>query len=153
MKAIKYTISIVFSLLSNLISAQNKGNSSKVDEMHAQKWQYMVEQSDLSQKEVELIQPVFMEYEKAVWKQHAKNREFFRSARNKDKNVKPNYSELNDRYAEIELIQAQQFKAYHLKLRKLLSPEILYKYYKAEREFKRKLLQDYPGRTGHCERH
>jgi len=153
MKVMKIIILAVFAFMSNFISAQSKENWAKVDEMHAQKWQYLVERSKLTPKEVELVQPVFMEYEKAVWKQHSKNREFFKSVRNKDKNIKPNYAELNDRYAEIELIQAQQFKAYHVKLRKLLSPETLYKYYKAEREFKRKLLENYPGRPDHGERH
>lgn len=61
--------------------------------MHAQKWQYMVEKSKLTLKEVELIQPIFMEYEKTVWKQHAKNREFFKSGHKKDKITKPNYAE------------------------------------------------------------
>ena len=153
MKIYKFLIIAICSFMSNLITAQPKENWAKVDEMHAQKWQYMVEKSKLTTNEVELVQPVFMEYEKAVWKQHAKNREFFKSVRNKDNNIKPNYAELNDRYAETELIQAQQFKIYHLKLRKLLSAETLYKYYKAEREFKRKLLENYPGRTGHGEQH
>lgn len=153
MKVIKLIILAAFAFMSNLISAQPKENWAKVDEMHAKKWQYMIEQSKLTPNEVELVQPVFMEYEKAVWKQHAKNREFFKSVHNKDKSTKPNYAALNDRYAEIELIKAQQFKAYHLKLRKLLPPEVLYKYYKAEREFKRKLLENYPGRPGHGEQH
>ena len=33
-------------------------------------------------------------------------------------------------------------KSYHLQLRRLLAPETLFRYYHAEREFKRKLLQD-----------
>jgi ribosomal protein L24 len=132
----------------SFVNAQDKGKWAKVEEMHAHKWQYLVEQSNMTQNEIQKIQPVFMEYETAIWKLHARNREFFRSARNKDKDEKPNFVELNDRYADFELIKAQEFKAYHIKLRKLLSPETLYKYYKAEREYKRKLLQDYPGRPG-----
>jgi hypothetical protein len=47
---------------------------------------------------------------------------------------------------ESEVKQSQLFKSYHLQLRKVLQPETLFKYYKAEREFKRKLLQGMPGR-------
>ena len=152
MKTIKYSLFLLLLVSCNFLTAQNENRWKKVDQMHEKKWQFLVEQSKLSSKEIELVKPIFMEYEKKVWKQHAKDREFFRAAHNKDKNVKPNYAELNDRYADIELVQAQQFKNYHLKLRKILSPEALYNYYKAERDFKRKLLQDFPTRGDHNER-
>lgn len=139
--------------MSTFLNAQESLKSSKLEEFHGRKWQFLMDQSKLSPSEIILVKPVFMEYENAVWKQHRKNREFFKAAHNKDKNVQVNYAELNDRYAEVEIMQAQQFKNYHLKLRKLLSPETLYNYYKAEREFKRKLLQEFPGRSHHDERH
>ncbi len=145
MKTSKYLI-LGMVLLSNVLYAQDNFKNSKVEEMHALKWQYLVDKAQLTPKEVEAVKPVFMEYEQKSWMQHEKNREFFRSVNDKDNANKPSYSEINDRYADVELIQGQNFKSYHLKLRKLLSPEKLYKYYKAEREFKRKLLQDLSNR-------
>ncbi len=148
MKLMRYMILLVLFSTSNLLFAQD-GNWPKVNEMHAKKWQFMIEQAQLTEKEAQLVQPIFMEYEKNQWKQHAKNREFFKQMRNKDdNNGKPNYAELNDKYIEMEVVQAQQLKAYHLKLKKVLSPETLFKYYMAERDFKRKLLQDFPGQPG-----
>ena len=152
MKTIKFPIIFLLLILSNFLNAQKLDSWKKVDEMHEKKWQFLVDQSQLSPKEVELVKPIFMQYEKTVWKQHAKDREFFKAARNIKNNVKPNYAELNDRYADVELIQGQQFKNYHLKLRKVLSPESLFKFYKAERDFKRKLLQDFPSHGDHSER-
>lgn len=122
------------------VAPEQPGN--RVDEMHARKWQFMVDQSKLNPKEIEAVLPIFMEYERLVWTQHEKNRTFFRSAFKSEGNTKPNYAALNDHYSEMDLLQGQMFKAYHLKLCRLLSPETLFRYYHAEREFKRKLLQD-----------
>jgi hypothetical protein len=110
--------------------------------MHARKWQSLITQAQLSPKEIDAVKPVFMEYEQLVWKLHEENHDFFKSAFKNAKNGKPNFAELNDRYVDNEIRDAQMFKNYHLKLRKLLQPETLFKYYRAERDFKRKLLKD-----------
>jgi len=144
MKTIKNIFIIVLVISSSIIEAQEISLSPKVNEMHAQKWKYIVEKAQLSQKEVDAVLPVFMEYEKSVWNQHDKKRDFFKMVEQMEKNSKPNYSQLNDQFLELEINQAQLFKIYHLKLRKLLSSETLFDYYKAERGFKRKLLHDMP---------
>jgi hypothetical protein len=144
MKTIKNIFIILLVASSCIIDAQEISTSPKVNEMHAQKWKYMVEQAQLNQKEVDAVLPVFIEFEKSVWNLHDKKRDFFKTVQQMEKNSKPNYSQFNDQYLELEINQAQLFKNYHLKLRKLLSPETLFNYYKAERAFKRKLLQDMP---------
>lgn len=128
--------------LSSFAIAQENDRSEKIEELHTRKWESIISQAQLTAKEIEAVQPVFMDYEHSVWKMHQENREFFRSALRNAKKIKPNYADLNDRYVDFEFQQAQMFKNYHLKLRKLLQPETLFKYYKAEREFKRKLLHD-----------
>ncbi len=133
-------------IFSTVLNAQETWKTTKVEDMHEKKWQYLVEQAQLSPSEIKLVKPIFLEYEKRVWNQHEKNREFFKSFSKIDKNSKPNYAEMNDQYAEIEYVQGQAFRNYHLKLRKLLKPETLFYYYKAERDYKRKLLQDLPNR-------
>jgi len=152
MKTKKYTLLGMLIFLSTFLNAQGPVNSPKVDEMHARKWQFMVEKAQLTPKEAEVVQPIFMEYEKAVWSRHQKDRAFFKSAKERKGNTKPDYSALNDHYAQLDLVQGQLFKNYHLKLRKYLQPETLFRYYKAEREFKRKLLQDMPPRERHDSR-
>lgn len=138
----KNTLILLLILLSTMLSAQEQQRRPKSEEFHAQKWQFLTEKAKLTHEEAELIKPVFLEYEKTIWSQHQKNREFFKAAMRNSKNEKPNFAELNDRYAEEELAQAQNFKNYHLKLRNLLSAETLFRYYKAERDFKRELLQN-----------
>ena len=142
MKTLKYFIWSVLILLSTNMNAQDIDKSPKVDDMHSQKWQFMVEKAQLTPTDIAKVQPVFMQYEKTMWCQHQQNRDFFKKNFKKDNDVKPDYAQLNDRYVEMEVKQSQMFKSYHLQLRKLLSPETLFRYYRAEREFKRKLLQD-----------
>ena len=149
MKTIKGILWGLLITISTLINAQEPGAIPKVEEMHARKWQFMVEQSKLTPTEADAVQPIFMEYEKAVWDQHKKDRDFFRSVKKMNGNLKPPYNEMNDRYAEMDLIQGQLFKTYHLKLKKILQPEVLFRYYHAERDFKRKLLQDMQNHDQH----
>ena len=141
MKNLKYKLLFLIALLSSVVFAQENQPFPKVEEMHNRKWQFLVEKAQLSPKDVEVVQPIFMEYEKALWNFHAKNGDFFKSLRNKKNDPTLNYSDINDRYVEMEVTQVQMFKSYHLKLKKILTPETLFKYYKADREFKRTLLQ------------
>lgn len=142
MKTIKYTLIGTFLLISTVLCAQRNPVCPNVDEMHAQKWQYMVEQAKLSPQEIASVQPIFMQYEKSAWRLHDSNRTSFKKALQVKGNEKPNYTEMNDRYVNQEIKKAMMLKSYHQKLRRLLAPETLFYYYKAERSFKRKLLHD-----------
>lgn len=146
MKTIKFILFSAFVLLGQFLSAQDNDRMPKIEEMHNQKWQFLVAKAQLTPDDVAKVQSVFMSYEKSVWDLHQQNREFFKASMKDAKKVKPNYAELNDRYVDFEFKEAQLFKNYHMQLRKLLSPETLFNYYRAEREFKRKLLQDFQGR-------
>ncbi len=145
MKTIKNNLCVVFIFFYVIINAQETTNIPRVEEMHIRKLNFLVEQAQLTQSEIVLVRPIFMVYEKSIWSQHQQNREFFKMEKKSLKSGKPNFAELNDRYVEFELKQAQLFKNYHLQLRKVLQPITLFKYYKAEREFKSKLLQDMKG--------
>lgn len=145
MKTLKFMLVSLFVLVGLTAQAQDNDRFPKIEEMHNNKWQFLVEKAQLSADDIAKVQPVFMSYEKSVWDLHQQNRDAFRAAMKDMKKVKPNYADLNDRYVEFEFKQAQMFKNYHMQLRKLLSPETLFKYYKADREFKRKLLQDFQG--------
>ncbi|MEI6752244.1 MAG: hypothetical protein WCK78_03665 [Paludibacter sp.] len=149
MKTLKYNLLFIFTFICLIVNAQERPPFPKVEEMHNRKWQFIVEKTKLTQAESDATLPVFMEFEKAMWAFHGKNGEFFRSFKDKMKDPNVNYSEINDRYVEMGITQAQLFKNYHLKLRKILPPETLFRYYKSEREFKRELLQDLKDRPQH----
>ena len=142
MKLIQYSLLVMFVFLTNTAYAQDNDKFSKIEDFHERKWQILVTQAQLSPKEEENVKPVFIEHENLTWKLHKDNHNFFKSALKNAKNVKPDYTALNDRYIENEFKEAQLSKIYHLKLRKMLDPETLFRYYKAERDFKRKLLHD-----------
>lgn len=149
MKKMKYKLLFLMVFINSLLIAQDNRSFPKVEEMHNRKWQFLIEKAELSPKEIETVHPIFMEYEKTVWNFHTKNRDFFKSLRDIKDNQAINYSEINDRYADVELTEAQLFKSYHLKLRKVLPPETLFKYYRAEREFKRNLIHDLRNNNHH----
>ena len=152
MKLMKYAFLGLLMFFSSIANAQDNDKHFNIEEMHARKWQSLVTQAQLTPREIDAVKPVFMEYEKLVWKLHQENHDFFKSAFKNAKNVKPNFAVLNDRYVENEIRDAQMFKNYHLKLRKLLQPETLFRYYRAERDYKRKLLQDIQEHRDHDKR-
>ncbi len=146
MKKTIRNIFLVLVLFSSVTVAQENRFTAKLDEMRGKKWLFLVKKANLTTKETEQVEPIFMEYEKSIWSFHAKNGVFFKSIKTQLNDATINYSEINDRYAEMELTQAQLFKSYHLKLRKILAPETLFNYYRAEREYKRELLQNLKNR-------
>lgn len=143
MKLMKYAfLGLLVFMTGSIVGQENNDKSQRIEEIHARKWQSLITQAQLTPKEIEAVKPVFTEYEQAVWEMHQENREFFKSVLKNANKIKPNYADLNERYVNLQFKEAQMFKNYHLQLRKLLQPETLFKYYKAEREFKRKLLKD-----------
>lgn len=144
MKTLKTLLIGLFVSISCLASAQvaPEQPSDKVSQMHTRKWEYLVDKSKLTPSEADQVKPIFMEYEKLCWERHRKDRDFFHSAFNTEGSKKPDYQALNNHYSEMDLVQGKMFKSYHSKLSKILSPETLFRYYQAEREFKQKLLRD-----------
>jgi len=142
MKLIKYSLLLMLAFSSMTAFAEENAKFPKIEDLHERKWQILIAQAQLSPKEAENVKPVFIEHENLVWKLHQENHDFFKSALKNAKNVTPNYAALNDRYIDNEFKEAQLSKIYHIKLRKILDPETLFRYYKAERDFKRKLLHD-----------
>ena len=113
-----------------MLQAQDNKNRPKVDEMHARKWQYMVEQARLSSQEAAKVQPVFMEYEKAVWSLMEQNKDFFKKFKeDKKSQTKPDYEGMNDRFVNIDIQKAQLFKNYYLKLKKILPAEKIFDFF------------------------
>ena len=143
MKLMKYAFIGLLMILSNSLKAQDNNRFARIEEMHERKWQNLITQAQLSPNEIEMVKPVFLQYGQTIWKMHQENRDAFRAALKNAKNVKPNYADLNERYVNYQFKEAQLFKNYHIRLRKLLQPETLFKYYKAERDYKRVLLREF----------
>ncbi|MDD3079615.1 MAG: hypothetical protein PHH37_11000 [Paludibacter sp.] len=142
----KKTITIFLLFLSLGLAAQ-QNRVPDVDDMHARKWQYMVDHAHLTAQEAVKIEPIFMNYEKAQWKLLEQNKEFFRKFRDDRKARKnPNYEGMNDRYVNMEIQKAQLLKDYYFKLKKYLGSEKIFDYFNAERSFRKELIRDWRGR-------
>jgi hypothetical protein len=136
---------LLFFIATDYCCAQQPVPYARIEQMHARKWNYLIEQAKLLQKEGDLIQPFFIEYEKAIWSLHEQKRTFFNTVKLDDANVDINYSKLNDQYIDFVLKESTLLKNYHSQLKKNLKPQTLYNYYQAESEFKKHLLHSMRG--------
>ena len=141
---IKFILLAAILCITAAAEAQGRHGRPNVEDFHARKWQFIMNQVSLSPAEINAVKPVFFHYEKSVWELHQRNIDSYRKYKEIKANENINYSELNDNYINQEIKQAQLLRNYHMKLRKLLKPETLFQYYKAERMFKRRLLDHMP---------
>ncbi|MGB4413732.1 MAG: hypothetical protein WBI53_02455 [Paludibacter sp.] len=146
----KYLIA-AFIFISCGIQAQ--GFRPRVEDMHARKWQYMAEQSNLTPQEAAKVQPIFMEYEKAVWNVLEQNKKYFKKFKEEKRaDSKPDFEEMNDRFVNIDIQKAQLLKSYYMKLKKVLPAEKIFNYFNAERSFRKELIKDWRGNRVHDNR-
>jgi hypothetical protein len=132
---------IIFTTFSTFLYAHYDNNPKVVEEMHVRKWQYIVENAKLTSQEAAVAQPIFMEYEKAVWKLMEKNKPAF--LKKKKEGDQPNFDELNNSYVNTEIQKAQLLKSYYQKLRKVISAETIFRMGKAERAFRNELIRNW----------
>ncbi len=145
MKTSKYLSTVLMLMLfSALAFSQNRGQRFDVDKFHEHKWDFIMKEVKLSPAEESAVKPVFIEYEKKNWELHVKSRELFQQARKEEMSEK-DYRNLNDKTVNLEIKRAQYLREYHVKLRKLLNPETLYRYYRAQKSFEKQLLMRGPG--------
>lgn len=141
MQSIKFyiLISLIAFSSGSLFAQQQRSKHPDPDKMHEKKWEFMKEKSGMTAQQAEAVKPVFMDYEKSVWKLHESSHALRKESRGKDK---PDFEKLNDDYIRLETEQANMLKAYHEKLKKLLQPESLFNYYRAERAYKRQMVYE-----------
>ncbi len=118
-----------------------ESNIPNVDELHNRKWEFIVEKAKLSSQEAARVKPFFLEYEKAVWSLMERNKDFFRDFyRNKENRSEAQYAEMNERLINAEIQKTHLLKSYYVKLKKQLSSESIFKYFNAERSFRKELI-------------
>lgn len=141
---------LVFALvLTTSMFAQDQAKSQ--DEVRKQRWEdmkakraaYYTEKICLTSSEAQLFWPVFNELQEKKWKLHLQMSAQFHNVK-KDEHGRPiiNYAKVNDELIRIKVQEANLDKIYHERFKKILSPEKLFKYYGAERDWANKLLKD-----------
>jgi hypothetical protein len=146
----KHYILLLILSFTGFLYAQETDHSN-LDDLHNRKWEFIVQKSQLSSQEAARVKPFFLEYEKAVWTLMEKNKEFFRDFyRNKENRSEAQYLEMNERYVNSEIQKAHLLKNYYTKLKKQLSAESIFKYFNAERSFRKELMDKWSDRPkGH----
>ncbi len=129
-----------------VLSAQGIRELTRIREIQEQKWQRIVQKAGLTEQEAAKAQPIFIEYEQAVWNLMERNRSFFMGHKNNDSNEKPDYGKLNENLVNMELQKAQLLKSYYQKLKKVVSDEKIFLMGAAERSFRKELVKDWQGR-------
>ena len=129
MKNIKLNITIL--LLVSFISLQSQNRRPLVDKMHEHKWNVMMSQVKLTNDEMALVKPIFLEYEQAIWKIHQERIDKYINFKKRRFSGSIDYNSLNNRYINSEIKQAQLLREYHIKLKKIL--DLFYEYYNERR--------------------
>ena len=132
---------IIISLLLLIYAGLSAQNNPMLENLHARKWQFMVDKAKLSAQEAARVQPLFMEFEQASWKLMEQNKNTFKKFRDARRNNKAvNYKDVNDLIVNGEIQKAHLYKQYYLKLQKVLSDETIFNYMNAERLFRKELM-------------
>lgn len=124
-------------------SNQNDVRKQRWEDMKAKRAAYYTEKIGLTSEEAQRFWPVFNELQDKKWKLHLQMSAQFRNGK-KDDEGRPifNYAMVNDELIRIKVQEANLDRVYHEKFKKILSPEKLFRYYGAERDWANKLLKD-----------
>jgi len=143
----RYTLLLILSLTLTGLYAQNQSNhdarKQRWEEMKAKRAAYYTERIGLTAEEAQLFWPVYNELQGKKEKLHRSMTAQFRNAK-RDANGQKiiNYTKATDDMINLRVQETTLEKAYHARFKKILSPEKLFKYYGAEREWANKLLKD-----------
>lgn len=141
----KYLILVMLTVCFAL-NAQDFRNRPNLRDLHNRKWEFLVENANLTDEQAAKIEPLFMDYEASIWKLMEQNKDAFR--KNKDSRrdrENRNFEELNERFVNTELQKAQLQKNYYLKLKKYLPARTIFEYFNAERSFRKELVREWQG--------
>jgi len=141
----KYLLLILL-MVSFAMTAQDFRNRPNLKDLHNRKWEFLVENANLSEEQAAKVEPLFMDYETSIWSLMEQNKDAFRKSRYKAKDRENiNYEELNERFVNTELQKAQLQKNYYLKLKKYLPARTIFDYFNAERSFRKELIKEWQG--------
>jgi len=120
----------------------NDERQKRMEEMKAKRAEYFTSRIDFTAEEAQNFWPVYNQLQEAKGKLYMKMRGFQHDAKRNEKGERvPNYVQITDEMINIKVQEANLDKSYHQKFKKILSPEKLYKFYKAERDWGGELLK------------
>jgi len=145
----KITTLFILMLIMTGLSAQSQKMSKedsrkqRWEEMKTKRAAFYSERIGLTPEEAQAFWPVYNELQDKKTKLHRTMTEQFRNAK-KDASGRKiiDYAKACDDMINLRVQETTLEKVYHQRFKKILTPEKLFKYYGAEREWANKLLQD-----------
>jgi hypothetical protein len=143
----QYSLLLLFSILTVGVFAQDQkkedARKQRWEEMKAKRAAYYTDKIGLTAKEAELFWPIYNELQDKKGKLHRQMSAPFRKVKKDNQgNRIMDYAKICDNMMSLRVQEANLDKNYHEKFKKVLSPEKLFRYYEAEREWAGKLLKD-----------
>lgn len=142
---------IAFLLFACILSFGLQAQDRSGDDIRKQRWEemkakraaYYTEKICLTPQEAQLFWPIFNELQEKKWKLHMQMSAQFQNGKKDDQgHYVINFAKVNDELIRIKVQEAYLDKIYYEKFKKVLSPEKLFRYYGAERDWANKLLKD-----------
>ena len=142
-RAFLLLITILF--VGTVFSQQDKSNDERQkrwEEMKAKRAAYFTDRVGLTSDEAQKFWPVYNQLQEAKGKLYQKMRGLQHNNKRNEKGERiMNFEEITDEMINIKVQEANLDKAYHHKFKQILSPEKLYKFYQAERDWSGELLK------------
>ncbi len=141
MKQYKHILIAALLIASTALNAQIKGNKldeAKRQELEAQKVAFITEKVGLTTEESEQFWKLYNEFKKAMHDLNKQEKEVH--ARVNDNTTELEYGEINKELSLISEKKQRLRQAYNEKYLRVLSAKKLYKFYQAEENYKKLLL-------------
>lgn len=134
---------LLFTCLTISLTAQNQDERQRrFEEMKSKRAAFFTERIGLTPEEAEQFWPVYNRLQEEKGKLNNRMRQFFKNSKRNEKGEKIfDYDKITDEMIRIKVQEANLEKAYHVKFKKILGPEKLFRYYHTEREWGGELLK------------
>jgi len=132
--------------ISTYVQGQNNDDNSRKqrwEEMKAKRTAFYTERIGLTAEEAQAFWPLYNELQEKKGELHrSMSAQFRNSKRNGNRKKGIDYTKATDDMINLRVDEAILERSYHAKLKTVLPPEKLFRYYRAERDWANQLLKD-----------
>lgn len=135
-----YLLICLFAICSSSVNAQGK-KKFDYEDFKQKKYNYLVKEIGLTDKETKDFLPLTDELMQKKYELNKELRIEIRALRKKKNISDSEYNAINEKVLDTRIKEATLEKEYYQKFKKVLSPEKIFKYQRAEKDFMRKVVK------------
>jgi hypothetical protein len=137
------TLFLLFFIVTGIFAENQDDRQKRWEEVKLKRAAFFTERIGLTPQEAEKFWPLYNQLDESKRKLNDQRMHIlYQNFQKKDKDKKAvDYSTLTDQMISIKVKEANLDKVYHEKFKKILSPEKVFKYYMAERDWGGELLK------------